>query len=684
MRTAASLISAGTEKIAVDSGKKSLLARAKERPDLVKQVIEKAVNEGIASTVSTVRAKLDSGTALGYSAAGTVVAVGEGVSGFQVGDRVACAGAGYASHAEVISAPQNLCAHLPENVGFDQGAFATLGAIALQGVRLAQPTLGEAIVVVGLGLLGQLTVQLLRANGCRVFGVDLDETKFERAIGSGAERCSSTENAAAAIKEWSRGRGADAVLITAGTSSNGPVELAGEVSRLKGRVVAVGLIGLDVPRNLYFKKELSLHVSMSYGPGRYDPEYEERGNDYPFAYVRWTEQRNLEAFLDLVAARSVDIDALVTHRIPIDRAHEAYKLISGEKTEPYLGILLEYDTEREISTTVRIAPTSKTTDSVRVGLIGAGGYARGMLLPQFQKHGVEFRRVMTASGLSARDVGNQFGFGECVSDPREVVADETTNLIVIATRHDTHAELATVALEAGKHVFVEKPLAMNDDELDRVLGAAGGSAGRLMVGFNRRFSPAARQARDFFDDRTYPLSIVYRVNAGRVPSTNWIQDPVEGGGRIVGEVCHFIDLMHFLTRSLTTRVYAEPVTARNAEVTENDSVMIALKFADGSNGTIAYLAEGDKALAKERVEIFGGGKSFVIDDFRSATSFQGGKETTSRSKIQDKGQAEQIRAVCQTVRDGGDAPIALDDLERTTRVTFRVLDSLRTGLPVSF
>lgn len=684
VRTAASLISAGTEKTAIDSGKKGLLARARERPDLVKQVIEKAVSEGIARTVSTVRAKLDSGTALGYSAAGTVIAVGEGVSGFRVGDRVACAGAGYASHAEVISTPQNLCVHLPENVDFDQGAFATLGAIALQGVRLAAPTLGEAVVVIGLGLLGHLTVQLLRANGCRVFGVDIDDAKFAVALGTGADLCATPDNAAQAIREWSRGRGADAVLITAGSSSNGPVELAGEVSRLKGRVVAVGLIGLDVPRNLYFKKELSLQVSMSYGPGRYDPEYEERGNDYPFAYVRWTEQRNLEAFLDCVAIRSVDVDKLVTHRFPIARAEDAYKLISGEKKDQYLGILLEYDTNASISTRVPVAAKRAAIASVRIGVIGAGGYARGMLLPQFQKQGVEFSRIMTASGLTARDVAKQYGFNECVSDAREVIEEDATDLIVVATRHDTHAALAIAALEAQKHVFVEKPLALNDDELDRVLEAASASRGRLMVGFNRRFSPAARQAREFFPDRNFPLSIVYRVNAGRIPSTSWIQDPIEGGGRIVGEVCHFVDLIHFLTGSLTTRVYAEAVTASSSEVTCEDSVIITLKLADGSNGAIAYLAEGDRSLAKERVEIFGGGRSFVIDDFRTVTGYLNGKETARHTGSQDKGQAEQIRVVCQTVRDGTGNPIVLEDLERTTRVTFRVLDSLRSGVPVSF
>lgn len=685
VRTSASLISAGTDRNTIESGQKSLLEKARERPELVKQVIDKAKTEGIASTYAAVKAKLDSTTALGYSAAGVVAAVGERVAGFKPGMRVACAGAGYASHAEVISVPQNLCVPLPENVSFDEGAFGTLGAIALQGVRLADPTLGEAVAVIGLGLLGQLTVQLLKANGCHVFGVDLDENRLGLAKELGAEMCSTPDNAREKVKEWSRGRGADAVLITAATPSNDPIEMAGDISRLKGRVVVVGLVGMDLPRNVYFKKELSLQVSMSYGPGRYDAEYEERGHDYPFAYVRWTEQRNLEAFFDLVANKSIDVERLITHRFVIDEGEKAYKIISGETKEPYLGIVLQYDTEKEIATRIEAAAkTPAKASEVRIGMIGAGGYARGMLLPHFKTNGAGFGSIMTASGLSARDVAKQYGFASVMSNPDDVIADDAVNLVVIATRHDTHASLAQTALEHSKHVFVEKPIALNDGELDAVINAARNSAGRLMVGFNRRFSPAAAQARPFFAGRTYPLSILYRVNAGRIPSSSWIQDPVEGGGRIVGEVCHFIDLMHFLTGSLTTRVFAESVSRRSNDITDDDSVFISLRFADGSTGAIAYLAEGDKGLNKERVEIFGGGKTFVIDDFSQTVSYAVGKGTVTKAKSQDKGQGEEVRVVCSTVLSGAEAPIALVDLERTTRATFRILDSLRTGLPADF
>jgi polar amino acid transport system substrate-binding protein len=684
VRTVASLISAGTERMTVDMAKKSLLGKARERPDLVKQVIQKARNEGIMNTFNAVRSKLGSSTALGYSASGIVIGLGDDVTEFRVGDRVSCAGAGYASHAEVLSVPKNLCVRLPENAGFDAGAFGTLGAISLQGVRLAEPTLGEAVVVIGLGLIGQLTVQLLKANGCRVFGIDLDPEKIALAKKLGADSGAvSDSNAKNAVMEWSRGRGADAVLITAATSSNQPVELAGEISRMKGRIVAVGMIGLDVPRNLYYHRELTLKISMSYGPGRYDPEYEERGHDYPFAYVRWTEGRNIEAFLDLVAEQRIDIQQLITHRFSIEDAERAYQLISGEVKEPYLGVLLDYDTERELPTRIETANAIRKVSvphkSVRVGMIGAGGYAKTMLLPNFKASGAIFRAIATASGVSARDIGDTYGFAYSTQGTDEIINDDEVNLVVIATRHDSHAALARKTLERGRHVFVEKPLALTDEELEGVLEAAGRSEGKLMVGFNRRFSPHARAAKEFFANRQSPLSISYRVNSGRIPRDHWIQDQHEGGGRIIGEVCHFIDLMHFLTGAVTTRVYAESVTSRNQQIVDHDSVFVTLRFSDGSNGSIAYLAEGDKTIPKERIEVYGEGKTFVFDDYRSATTYRNGRDENFRLRNQDKGQSDEIKAVCDVVLNGTEAPISLDDLAATTRATFRILDSLRTG-----
>lgn len=684
VRTAASLISSGTERASVESGQKSLVQEARERPDLVKTVIEKARNEGLRNTFNAVLGKLATSQALGYSAAGIVIAVGNDVAEFAPGDRVACAGVGFASHAEVLSVPKNLCVALPEKISFEEGAFGTLGAIALQGVRLAAPTLGELVVVIGLGLVGQLTVQLLKANGCRVFGIDLEQGRVDlvRQLGADAGVVSSEETRKAVL-DWTAGRGADAVIITTATESNQPIELAGEISRMKGRVVVVGMTGLVVPRASYFSRELSLQISMSYGPGRYDADYEQRGHDYPFGYVRWTEKRNIEAFLDLVSAKRVLTDPLVSHRFEIEDAERAYELLAGDSGEPYLGVLLRYDTEREITRTVDLSgqhkPAATRAKSVGLGVIGAGGYLTAMLLPQFKTAGVDFVSVATASGVTALDAGKKFGFKRAVSDASEIISDEAVNLVVVGTRHDSHAELAVTALRQGKHVFVEKPLALNDAELDQVIEAAEGSSGRLMVGFNRRFSPLARSAKEWFGGRRSPLSILYRINAGRIPAEHWLQDPAEGGGRIIGEVCHFIDLMQFLVESPPVSVFAEAINAEQDNIRNHDSVFITMRFADGSNGCVAYLAEGDKGFAKERVEIFGEGKTFVIDDFRQASAFQNGREEKITLRAQDKGQAEEVKAVCAVVLEGAPAPITLTELSSTTRATFRALDSLRSG-----
>lgn len=683
VRSVASLISAGTERASVESARKSLVQEARERPDLVKAVIDKARTEGLRNTFNAVRGKLASSQALGYSAAGIVMAVGDGVTEFAAGDRVACAGVGFASHAEVLSVPKNLCVRLPENVSYENGAFGTLGAIALQGVRLAAPTLGESVVVIGLGLVGQLTLQLLKANGCQVFGIELDESKLKLATAVGAHAVAiSDEQTKKAVLDWTEGRGADAVLITAATDSNQPIELAGEISRMKGRVIVVGMTGLAVPRASYFSRELSLQISMSYGPGRYDPNYEERGHDYPLGYVRWTEKRNIEAFLNLVSQQRVAVDPLITHRFDIDDAESAYELIAGERQEPYLGVLLRYDPERPLTRRVSLSDATqrrRQEKSVRLGVIGAGGYVQGMLLPQFKAQGAEFVSVATASGVTALDAGKKFGFARAVSDWKDAVEDPDVNLLVVGTRHDSHAELATHALMHDKHVFVEKPLALNDAEVDQVLAAASASRGQLMVGFNRRFAPLAVTANEFFAQRKGPLSMFYRVNAGRIARDHWIQDAKQGGGRIIGEACHFVDLMQFWAGAPPISIFAEAVGGSNADVVNHDSVFITLRFADGSNGTIAYLAEGDKLLPKERIEIFGDGKSFVIDDFVSAIAYRNGREEKISLRAQDKGQSDEVKAVCAVVLNDVPAPIPLAELAATTRATFRALDSLRTG-----
>jgi len=695
VRSVASLISAGTERVAVETARKSLLQEARERPDLVRSVIDKARTDGLRHTFNSVREKLAASQALGYSAAGIVIEVGADVADFRVGDRVACAGVGYASHAEVLSVPRNLCVRLPEEVDFEAGAFGTLGAIALQGVRLAEPTLGESIVVIGLGLVGQLTVQLLKANGCRVFGIDLDPARVELAGRLGAEGlATSGETSGAtpdaemkdAVMSWTRGRGADAVVITTATESNQPVELAGEISRLKGRVIVVGAAGLEIPRQSYYTRELSLQLSMSYGPGRYDPDYEERGQDYPVGYVRWTENRNIEAFLDLLGQQQIRVEPLISHRFEIDEAERAYQLIAGDHDEPHLGVLLRYDPERELNRNVDVSAgrkPAKQARTVNVGVIGAGNYVRAMLLPHFKGEGANLISIATASGVTALDAAKQFGFERAVAGADEITLDANINLVVIGTHNNLHAELAARALESGKHVFVEKPLALNEEELDKVTRAATISDGQLMVGFNRRFSPLAIKTKEFFSGRRAPLSILYRVNAGRISPQDWTQDPLEGGGRIIGEVCHFVDLMQFWTESVPVSVFAEAIAADRSDITNNDSVFITLRFADGSNGCIAYVAEGDKALAKERVEIFGEGKTFVLDDFRGASLYRNGREEKITSRGQDKGQSDQVRAICEVVLKGGPAPITLKDLATTTRATFAIRESLRTGQAVT-
>jgi predicted dehydrogenase/threonine dehydrogenase-like Zn-dependent dehydrogenase len=683
VRTVASLISAGTERAAVELVSKGLWQEARKRPDLVKQVISKVKNDGLLNTLSAVRDKIATSQSLGYSAAGIVTEVAPDVSEFHTGDRVACAGVGFASHAEVISVPRNLCVHLPGELSFEAGSFGTLGAIALQGVRLAQPTLGESIVVIGLGLVGQLTVQLLKANGCRVFGLDLDQTRVALALELGADAAAvSDDNAANQIESWTRGNGADAVLVTAATDSNQPVELAAKISRLKGRVVVVGMTGLNIPRQPFYMRELSLTISMSYGPGRYDPNYEEHGQDYPLSYVRWTEKRNIESFLELVAQQQVNVDRLISHRFPIEEAERAYQLISGAVDQPYLGVVLNYDPNTEIGRRVKLRDSvsaPRAGEKISLGVIGAGAYVSTMLLPHFKTAGVNFRSIATASGVSAHDVGRRFGFDYAVSGAKAVLDDTEVNLVIVGTRHDLHAELAIEALNRNRDVFVEKPLALNETQLVDVLAAARKSAGRLMVGFNRRYSPLTRQASDFFAGRNYPLSMLYRVNAGRISKDHWIQDSVQGGGRIIGEVCHFADLMTFLTGASPVSVFAESVSGKNEKTVDADSVLITVRFEDGSNGTIAYLSEGDRALAKERIEIYGGGRTFVLDDFRKATSYKNGREEETTLRTQDKGQLDQVRAVCAAVLHGGPPPIALDELAATSRTTFRVLESLRTG-----
>ncbi len=683
VRTAYTLISAGTERATVETAQSSLIGKARERPDLVRQVIDTFKREGLRSTYEKVKARLNQIKPLGYSASGVVIEVGSRVTEFQVGDLVACAGTGYASHAEINFIPKNLCSKLPQGVSLESACYTTVGAIALQGVRQSDVRLGEVVVVIGLGLVGQITVQILKAAGCRVMGIDIDPSACELAKRSGADAVASDGASARELcRSFSEGRGADSILVTAGTKSSEPVELAGDLARDRARVVVVGLVGMDVPRNLYYAKELELRLSRSYGPGRYDPEYEEKGNDYPIGYVRWTEKRNMEAFLRLISEGRVNTELLTTHRFQIERASEAYDLIMGRKGERYCGVVLEYaDAEPKATDAIR-THRAKTVeaDELGVGFIGAGNFARGMLLPLVRRlPKVRLTGLATATGVSARNTAEQFGFNFSTTDYEQVLDAKDTHSIFIATRHDSHARLAAEALRRGKSVFVEKPLAITEEDLREVVRAARESSGLLMVGYNRRFAPIAKEIKDRLGDRSTPMTIVYRVNAGQLPEDHWSLDPAEGGGRVIGEVCHFIDFIQYMTGSLTAQVSAERVAQNKSAGFADDSCAITLRMRDGSIASIVYAASGDASVAKEHIEIFCDRAIATIDDFKGGRFIRGGKQIKLGGSIQDKGHAAEISAFFESARGRADAPISLESLIATSLTSFAIVECLKGG-----
>ena len=663
VRTRVSLISAGTEKQIIDLARSSLAGKAMARPDLVRKTLQKVRSEGLLPTMQKVFAKLDKPIPLGYSLAGEIVEAGSESGGNAVGSRIACAGAAVANHAEYNVVPKHLAVVIPEGVDDEDASFVTLGAIALQGVRVTQPTLGERVVVSGLGLIGQLTVQLLKANGCRVLGFDPNPSRVALAIEMGADIAVSS-GLDEAVRGFTEGQGADAVIVTASTKSSDPLNQAAEISRMKGRVVVVGLVGMTIDREPFYKRELDLRLSMSYGPGRYDPAYELGGHDYPFAYVRWTEQRNMQAFLELIAAGRVTPKRLVTHRFPIARAAEAYALMDGD--EPYLAILLTYDSappaiarsiplDRE-----RAAPA---TSAGGAGFIGFGNYAGGVLLPALKKAGESrFTTVVTSSGISAHSAAERNGFANAATDPEALLGDATTDCVFIATRHDTHAALAVRALEAGKNVFVEKPLALTYEDLDAVIAAAYAAPGVLTVGFNRRFAPMIVAAKTALGNRLGPIAMQYRINAGAVTSDSWLMGP-EGGGRIAGEICHFVDTLTYLAGALPIAVEAMAPTG------VEDTLTAIIRFADGSVGSILYSSLGDPAVPKESLEVFASGVVVQLADFRTLRITRGGKTTTQKSAAQDKGQANLVRAFLAAARSGGEMPISIAELEAVSATT---------------
>ena len=686
-----SVVSAGTERATVEFARKSLLGKARSRPDLVRQILGRVRSHGLLGTYRTVKERLDHFAPLGYSSAGRVLGVGEGSEDFSPGDLVACAGSGYASHAEVVFVPRNLAVKLPEGVTPRDGAFATLGAIALQGIRRADLTPGESVAVIGLGLLGRLTVQVLRAYGFPVLGLDVSAAQVEAAAESGMEAGAviGQDDVDAAGLSVSGGAGVDAVIITAATTTSEPVELAGRLLRERGRVSVVGDVRMDVPRRVFYGKELDLRVSRSYGPGRYDPSYEEHGIDYPLPYARWTEQRNMAEFLRLVSLGRVDLSRIATHTFPFERATEAYRLVvDNPRGEPFLGVLLQYPEAAETQLGRvefgggrKVRPKA-ASDVLRVGLIGAGNFMRGTIVPSLTGlKDLQIDAVVSASGSTAREVASRCGARYIASDYTEILRDPDIDVAFAATRHHMNARIAADALRAGKHVHVEKPLALNVEELRSVAGAASGAGALLSVGFNRRFAPDAAAAKSHFDGRFTPLMMHCTVNAGYIPPDSWVHDPVQGGGRILGEVCHFVDLFHFLAGARPTRVFATRLPSSGDAVLHDDNVLVTVDFADGSRGSIAYCALGPDGLPKERLELLGAGRAAVLDDFQRLELYQGGsvKRTGRRH---DKGHLAQFRAFTDAIRTGGPAPVPLEELLLSTLATLCILDSLRSGAPV--
>lgn len=679
-----SLISAGTEGSTVKTARKGLIGKAKERPQQVKQVIDTLKSQGPVQTYRAVMKKLDAHSSLGYSAAGEVVDVGRGVSEFAVGDLVACGGLS-ACHAEVVAVPQNLCVKLSDKADLEQAAYNTLGAIAMQGVRQADLRLGESCAVIGLGLLGQLTGLLLKASGVRVIGIDINESMVSLA-GDHAVDLALLRNDAGIdgrINDFTGGLGCDAVIITAASSSLDPVNFAGAVVRKRGSVVIVGAVPTGFDRDPhYYKKELQLKMSCSYGPGRYDPGYEEKGIDYPTAYVRWTEKRNMLAFQQLLATGRIDLNYLTTHRFSLDKAVEAYDMLM-ERNEPYIGILLTYDVSKKVDrSAVKTASIQSVPVDGRIGIgfIGAGSYAQSHLLPNIpSQDGVAKVGVMTATGNGARSVADRFGFEYCSGNEDDILTDRNVNTLLIATRHDSHARLVLSALQAGKHVFVEKPLCLDRQELGAIIDHFRQSSPvqqSLMVGYNRRFAPLAEKLKQSVG--CGPMILNYRINAGAIPSDSWIQDPDVGGGRIIGEVCHFIDFLSYVTESSPVSVYA---AALPDPADHRDSLQVLMNYADGSVATVIYVANGHKRLAKERVEVHAHGVSAVLDDFKKLTIY--GKEKKEHKLLnQDKGQKNEVHEFISSLVSSGASPITLSDIIATSLATLNAVESLKTGLPV--
>jgi len=674
-----SLISAGTERSTAQTARKSLIGKAKERPQQVKQVLEVLALQGPLQTYRAITKKLEAYSPLGYSSAGEIIEIGEGVTQFSVGDLVACAGIGYANHAEIVAVPVNLCVKLNSNANLKKSAYNTLGAIALQGVRQADLHLGETCAVIGLGLLGQLACLMLRASGVRVVGIDVNSGSVEIA----KQHCTdlaiirSSLGLEEQILHFTNGLGVDSVIIAAASPSSDPVNLAGAIARKKGKVVILGAVSTGFDRDPYwYRKELELKMSCSYGPGRYDLNYEEKGIDYPAAYVRWTEKRNMEAFQQLIFDCKINIDYLTTHEFPFKDSPNAYDMIVN-KTELYMGVILKYDIQKAQSANCKlIINQPKPVKKINIAFIGAGSYAQGNLLPNFSNKNkdIAFKGVLTNTGTTSKRVAERFGFEFCTSNENDILRNDEINTVFIATRHDSHAEYVIKALNAEKNVFVEKPLCLNNKELEVIINSKNKNS-QLLVGFNRRFSSLSEILKKQIGSG--PMTMIYRINAGKIPSDNWIQDLEMGGGRIIGEVCHFIDYLTWLNGSLPVMVFANSLP--DAE-NKNDTVNINITFANGSSGIVAYYANGPKTLPKEYIEVFHSGTVGTINNFKELKIF-GANKYHKKLFNQDKGQKQMVDKFMDSISTGNTL-IPLAEIIAVTKSCFAALESLKTGFPV--
>ena len=696
VRNVASVVSVGTEKLMMDMAKKSLLGKALERPDLVRQVVNKARVDGVLEAYRAAMGRLDTPVPLGYSCAGVVIGVGPGVEEFRANDAVACFGANYATHSEVVSVPRKLAVRVPEAVGMEAAAFAGVGAIALHAVHRAEARLGDRVAVVGLGLMGLMAVQLLKSAGCSVFGVDLDLWKVGLARELGADDSATTEeDVSGKLLEFSGGWGADSVLVFASGVGTEAIELAAEIVRERGRVVVPGMVKLDLPRRLFYDKQIQFEVSRSAGPGVYDPLFEQKGVDYPLPYVRWTAQRNMQQFLDMAASGLLRLDPIITHRFQIQDAEKAYEVIA-DGSQRQIGVVLSYDSSNPGPTRVQLKETLPGSrvplERLGVGVIGAGLFAKTTLLPILKTvPALSLIGIATASGTTARHSGDKYGFEYCTSDYREILADPEIDCVLINTRHNLHASMARETLDSQKNVLVEKPLATDLEQLRVIVDSYHGDRGgewrgpgpRLMVGFNRRYSPFVSRAKGLLEHLSGPLALNMRVNAGSVSKESWVNDPVEGGGRIVGELCHFVDLAQYFTGSQPTRVYAEAIRERDLGSATQDNVAVTISFADGSLASIVYVGNGDRAFSRERIELFRDESVCLIDNFKSLQFTRKGKRQRMRRWNADYGHRGELEAFFGAVKRGEPVPVPFNEYVYTTLATFCILESISQGKPVS-